>query len=69
VAKPDDDLRPFGIKRCPKCGREYDEAAWLRLPHPPSGAIQSFPGLKLELRNCTCGSTLGVVIEGSLEDP
>lgn len=51
------------VKRC-GCGRRYTHDAWLALPlcgrmHVP-GAERT-----IELRNCSCGSSLGVAIDES----
>jgi hypothetical protein len=45
-------------KRC-RCGARYDAAGWLALPY--LGVQQLDAGEpRLELRNCTCGSTLAI---------
>jgi two-component system cell cycle response regulator DivK len=50
------------VKRC-GCGREYTQQAWLALPlrgrmHTPGG------GLVVDLRNCTCGSSIVLPASG-----
>ncbi|MDX6480338.1 MAG: hypothetical protein QOG85_848 [Gaiellaceae bacterium] len=53
-------LRTFAPveKRC-RCGARYDAAGWLALPY--LGVQQLDAGEpRLELRNCTCGSTLAI---------
>jgi len=45
------------VKRC-ACGLAYDRAGWEALPS--RGRTDDGEGGQLELRNCTCGSTLAV---------
>jgi predicted DNA-binding protein len=47
------------------CGRSYTWAQYLALPAPPRGSFQDVPGedendppVRLELRNCSCLSTM-----------
>ena len=46
----------------------HSPRAWLALPFPAKGAVQVVPGARLEMRNCPCGSTLAIVVEGSLDE-
>lgn len=53
------------IKACP-CGAEYDTASWAELPYnglqkmdPPD---EPDSGERIELRTCTCGSTISVLV-------
>lgn len=50
------------VKRC-GCGVEHNALSWSRLP--PRG-VQRLDGLgpDIELRNCSCGSTLGIELPG-----
>lgn len=50
---------PF--KTCTTCGREFTAEQWAALPtkgHQPSEDETGF--YDLELKDCTCGSTIGV---------
>lgn len=42
-------------KQCNTCGRTFDNAGWSQLPYV---GIQHGGEFPLELRNCSCGSTL-----------
>lgn len=53
-------------KKCPLCGTSYDATTWTHLRHPPKGKHQVVPGAVLEVRNCSCGSTLAIITEGTL---
>lgn len=58
-----DDLpasEPRWPRRCAKCGRDHSALAWSRLPHPPGGRYADYDDVRLEFRNCQCGSTLTV---------
>jgi hypothetical protein len=44
---------------CSRCGAAYDAASWSRLPEL---GVQEGPGMALELRNCTCGTTLSLLL-------
>jgi hypothetical protein len=46
-------------KRCTVCGRVFSKGSWAELECKGN---QSDPCAVLELRNCPCGSTLGVVV-------
>lgn len=50
-------------KKCKCCGRVYDSFQWHRLPLL---GVQRMPwGEELEMRNCWCGTTLGIMaVEG-----
>jgi len=48
-------------KTCPNCGRVHDRYAWEQLQ---LCGYQSMPwGEKVELRNCSCDTTLSIVVE------
>lgn len=56
--------------KCSCCGAEYARAEWLLLPVPRSGVYQHQDDAPpLCLRNCTCGSTLGVQLDARWEMP
>lgn len=44
---------------CSCCGRKFGAAEWSRLQYV---GIQEAPGMSLELRNCSCGSTIALVL-------
>ena len=44
-------------KRCGKCGKEYDQGAWEKLPCVGRSNVC---GETLEYRNCPCHTTLAV---------
>lgn len=52
-------------KTCTCCHREHDSAAWAALPLV--GYVGSHwaggKAIAVELRNCVCGSTIGVEVE------
>jgi hypothetical protein len=55
---------PF--KTCSTCKRELSQAEWTNIPSIGHQVIPPYPpendpGEVLEMRNCTCGSTLTVV--------
>src|SRR5690349_609835 len=45
------------IKVC-SCGARYDHSQWLRLPFV--GVNDAGDGFKLDLRNCSCHSTIAI---------
>jgi len=47
------------VKTCSCCGRTFDAAAWAKLPLV---GHQDFDEERLELRSCTCRSTLAVQV-------
>lgn len=53
------------IKTCPCCRREYDAAAWSKLPL--CGYVGAFRAhghrYAVELRHCECLSTIGVEVQ------
>lgn len=53
-------------KSC-RCGREYTPEAWAKLPFV---GVQQFEGddVRIELRNCACDSTLGILVEDAATD-
>lgn len=48
------------LKTCTCCGRQHDAASWAALPL--KGYVGVVARVTLELRNCTCGSTLAVEV-------
>lgn len=51
------------LKQCGTCGIEYDAYSWERLPVVGVMHVdrdEEGPAEAIELRNCPCGSTLGV---------
>ena len=51
------------MKTCTCCGQTYDSATWRLLPFVgqldvPAGDSEDEPAETLEMRNCTCGSTI-----------
>lgn len=63
-AEPQDlPMEPAIVKRC-GCGRELSREQWLRLPI--CGRLHiTLRGAIVELRNCTCGSSLALEVETS----
>lgn len=62
-AHPPPSARPTLPAPPPKvcgCGREHDAFAWARLPFV--GLMDLGDGAALELRNCSCDSTLAVEV-------
>lgn len=55
---------PRPIKRC-SCGKMYTHREWYSLPLCGVGGDEVE---KLELRNCSCGSTIAVIIGGDVFD-
>lgn len=53
------------MKTC-SCGKRYNEAEWKRLPLVGE---QDDGVERLELRNCSCGSTIAIVLGPSLQPP
>lgn len=54
------------IKVCTKCGRSYTCCEWKKLPFAGGSkdGLQKYPwGEVQELRNCTCGTTLSLVLD------
>jgi hypothetical protein len=47
------------VKRCPCCDRVWGRAEWTTLEYV--GELADGHGGKIELRNCPCRSTLGVL--------
>lgn len=55
-------------KKCTKCGVNYDLPAWKTLElvgHQHCPADEFGPEETVEMRNCPCGTTLGVLLETS----
>lgn len=51
-----------GIKVC-ACGRHYTRIAWRALPLVGIQQVDEQPSADdIELRNCECGSTLGLLV-------
>jgi len=51
------------IKLCAKCGREHTATTWLSLAYVGEMRVEADdegPTESIELRNCNCGSTLGL---------
>ena len=53
------------VKVCPTCSATYTQAAWerLELKGEMDDRASSADGERLELRNCSCGSTIAIVLE------
>jgi hypothetical protein len=58
--------RPEIVKRCTCCAATYSAAAWALLPFVGNQEAETEDGWPavLELRNCPCGSTLGIELSG-----
>jgi hypothetical protein len=49
------------MKTCNRCKREHDAASWAALPYVGIQHSEDETGrYELTLKNCPCGSTLGV---------
>ncbi len=55
--------RGVEVCRCTCCGRAYDAEGWAALPYV--GTQSDGLGEVLELRNCTCKSTLTIELRES----
>jgi two-component system cell cycle response regulator DivK len=64
TAEPEDlPVEPTIVKKC-SCGREFSRQEWLRLPI--CGRLHiTLRGAVVELRNCTCGSSIALEVETS----
>jgi hypothetical protein len=51
---------------CANCSRSYSEAEWSSLVYV--GEMGASVGAPLELRNCSCGGTMGARLEGWVDD-
>jgi hypothetical protein len=58
--------RPEIVKRCTCCAATYSAPAWALLPFVGNQEAETEDGWPavLELRNCPCGSTLGIELSG-----
>lgn len=52
-------VRPQFPKTCGCCKRAYTVNDWIKLPYV---GLQGDDEYKLEMRNCTCQSTLAIVL-------
>ena len=53
-------------KQCTCCDASYDAEAWSKLP------LRGWCGdrsMRLEMRNCSCGSTLCIDVTSAAEEP
>lgn len=48
------------FKTCSCCRRTFTLEQWRKLAPPPKGLYSESGGMKLEFRNCSCGSTMTV---------
>lgn len=50
-------------KTCSLCHTVHTWESWQKLPHPPAGKYQEDGDGVLELRNCTCHTTLAIALD------
>lgn len=54
-------------KKCPCCPRSYTRETWTVLPFVGEKALDDGEPV-LQYRNCSCGSTLAIVVESDVAD-
>lgn len=57
-----DSIRP-AVKVC-GCGRVYDKESWFDLQEVGRQDFEEDGDNRIDVRNCACGSTIGVVMVG-----
>ena len=56
-------LQHYDPKKCCRCGRIYSGHEYFRLPYPRGGSeMPEEDGIRLEMRQCECGGTMGIEI-------